>query len=444
MKKILLPLAALFVGTCRSLPALFDLAGTVRSAGMGVVGGGWADRAVGAAARAAGWDAAGLVRAAITSAPWVIGFVVVFFFADKLPLRRRWIAPVFVWLCWCLAVAGGLRDGWFAWSRRIDDLRLVAPVGLVESVRTSGPDARIFLNPSAVVPVAALVPKLVDQSITPEKLYGLSRSPARWRDEDRSRGFTVVLISGRLSDAKPLIRHLLDSPDWRLAIVDNQGLLFLRGSGGSRLEAAIPDFSTTRERAIYLAQYALVLDAAELATDAKRRMDEAMNLAGNDFDVLIRAASLAASHGRWERARKLAVRAATLRPNSFESNYPLACALIETGAPEKAFALASRLAAAHPDDFATLLLLARAARASGNFSAETDALERMLRLVGDEPEAAMRVHIHLAQSWTRRAFPDQALAHYRAALAGNPTATEFRDIREAITAIEKNRLPATP
>jgi len=426
-------------GICQALPKAFDLAGAVSSAGRGALGGSWPDRWVAAALGAGGWGGAEFACFLLAAAPWFLGFLVLFFAAGKLFARWRRVALVLAWICWGATAATGLWNVWDAWQHRIDDLRLVAPVGLVGQAKDS---RHVFVNPSAVPSVAALAPRMVDRE--PALETPLAQSPARWREEDRKNPFSAALLSGRLSESKLLIRHLLESPDWHLAAVDNQGLLFLRGSAPDRSETDIPDFQSSRDRAIYLAQYALCLEAAGLALPATRRMEEAMNAAENDFEILIRAATFAASRNRWEQARKLAATARMKRPGNFEADYLLAWSLLETRAFDKAFEMTSRLAGNFPDDPSVLLLHARTARASKNFPSETDALERLLRLAGKDKSAAARIHVFLGQSWMERGFPDQAIAHFKLALESLPSPAESRDIRESIRMIEANRLKTQP
>jgi len=439
LKKPFLLLAAAAVGLCQALPKAFDLAEAMQSAGRGVPGGSWTDRLVAAALRTCGWGGAEFVRLLAAAAPWVLGFLVLFFVAGKFPARVRRAAIIFVWIFWSAATATGLWNGWTAWQYRIDDPRLLSPTDLVKAAKNS---RRVFINPSAIPFVAALDPEMVAREPAPEPL--LVQSPARWREEDRKRPFSAVLLSGRLSEAKPLILHLLGSSDWHLAAVDNQGILFLRGEGPVHSDAEIPNFPAPRDRALYLAQYALCLEAAGLKPSATQRMEEAMQIAGNDFEILFRAASLAASRNRWELARKLATKALMKRPENFEADCLLAWSLLETRAFEKAFEMTSRIAGNFPNDPSVLLLHARASRASKNFPEETTALEQLLRLAGKDKIAAARIHLYLGQSWMQRGFPDQALTHFQLALEGLPAAAESRDIREAIRTIEANRLPTSP
>jgi len=432
-------LAALVVTICQAVPETFDLAGTVRHVGAGNLGAGGANAVWALTARLLGWGAAGAARAAFSAWPWFVFILILFFAARRVTPAWRRPAVAAAWAIAFAASVHGLWSAWVAWPARVDDLRLVAPVGLIESVGSQ--TQRIFINPSARIAVAALNPGLVERGPAEAAPADLLRSPAQWRAEDRQRPFSAVLLTGRLAEAKPLIQHLSDSPDWFLASVDNQGLLFLRGDARPEPEVRVPDFTSARDRAIFHAQAALSLDAAGLKTRASRAADEALALAPDDSEVLMLAASLSASQNRWESAKKLALKSLAVRPSGFEATCLLAWAELETRSAENAFEITSGLARKYPDDQAVILLHARAARASKNLVVETDALERLLRLAKNDPESRTRIHIYLGQAWAQRGFPDQALQNYRQALAGSLSPAESREVTDAMEIIQAKRLP---
>lgn len=437
LKKSSIILAAVAVGFLQALPKAFDLGGAIVAAGRGTLGGSMADRIVAWTSRVGGWEVAGVSHSLLSASPWFLGFLVLFFLASRTPTRWRKTSLAVVWLGWFAASASGLWNGWIVWQDRVVDPRLLAPTVLVE--KAAGHSQRVFVNPSALALVAAVNRDFIDRSLSHD-LPLLVQSTAKWRAEDRKRPFSAVLLAGNLAEARPLIQHLLDAPDWHISRVDNQGILFLHADQPDNFESEIPAFESPRDRAIYLAQYAICLDAAGEKSRANQRMDEALEIAGSDFEILVHAASLAAFQGRWERAKTLAVKADKYRPNTFESQYLLAWSLLETRTFEKAFALTSLLAKSHPNDIAVLMLHARTSRASKDFTTETATLEQLLQLVRNDPNASSRIHLFLGQSWAQRGFPDQALAQYRQALEGTLTPAEARDIREAMKTIEENRL----
>ncbi len=433
-------LASLIAGVFSALPALFQRAETIRAVGAGTISesASWRDRLASLAFQLGGWglvDAAGLVLGII---PWLVVFLLLFQGAARLGGITRKFALSLVWMVCLFVSATGIWKTVSSARYRILDMRLLAPVALVESAKKQ--QDRVFVNVSARPSVAACENRLIDRSLSEEQVAELSASPQKWRAEDRGRPFSAVLLGGTISEAKPLLQHLLESPDWYLARVDNQGLLFLRGESPDLAATAVPEFSGPRERAIYLAQYALQLEAAGFQSLAASSMEEALNLGRKDYDVLYRASSLAAAQNRWESARKLAASAAAVRPGAYEAAYLLACSQLETGAFDKAFEGASKLRRKNPKDPNSLILYARTARAAHDFSEETAALEQLLNLAQQSRANTARIYIYLAQSWAQRGFPDQALTNYQAALAAGLSSGESRDVKASIKTIEANRL----
>lgn len=398
----------------------------------------WKERLAAAAYQLGGWDLADIFRLGLAAVPWFLAFLILFTAASMLKKRARTIAFGLVGLLWLGVSVTGIWRGISSYKTRITDTRLLAPTALVEMAKKQG--GRVFVNVSARPQVAVLGQSLLDSSLPLQRLVGLSLSPEKWRMEDRAKPFSAVLLGGQLSEAKPLIRHLLDAPDWYLARVDNQGLLFLRGEKPDLAATPVPEFKSPRDRAVYLAQYALNLEAAGFRTLAVSSMEEARNLAGKDYEILFRSSSLAASLNLWEHARKQAAAAAKARPGAFEADYLLALSFLETRAFEKAFDSTSKLKRKYPNDPNVLLLHARAARAVHDFSEETATLEKLLDLAKQNNAPTARIHIYLAQSWAQRGFPEQAVSHYQAALDGGLSPAEASDVRAALGTIQENRL----
>ena len=409
LKRPLPVFASLAAGVLSALPGLFDRAGIIRSVGSGLVSepASWGDRLAAFAFRLGGWGLAEALRLAFGAMPWLLGFLLLFWAADRLRGLPRTLASGLVGVLCLIVSAMGIWAAFFPRSLPINDPRLLAPLSLVEMAKSER--GRVFVNPSARPCVSVFAESLIDRSLTEQIATGLENSPEKWRAEDRARPFTSVLISGRVFEAKPLIQHLLDAPDWYLVRVDNQGLLFLRGEKPDLAGSPVPSFGTPRERAVYLAQYALNLEIAGFRTLATTSMDEALSLAGKDYEVLFRAASLSASQSHWERARKQAAAAARAHPGAYEANYLLALSLLETRAFEKALECSSKLRAQYPDDPSVLLLHARASRAAHDYSEETKTLDRLLKLAKESNTPTARIHIFLDQSWTQRGLPEKAI-----------------------------------
>ena len=438
-KKSLILLASVLTGLFAALPTLMDRTSAIRDVGNGLSSGApsLGERAAALAFQAGGWVLSDAIRVAFAATPWILGSLLLFWGALRLGGRIRVMAIAVVSLL-CLVVSLlGIQAGFLPASQPLSDPRLVAPLSLIEMLK--GKRGRIFMNPSAGPLVAPFGLDLIDQTLTVKQASVLSNSPEEWRAEDRADPFSAVLVAGRAHEAKPLIRHLLESPDWYLARLDNQGLLFLHGPNPDISAIPIPEFSTPMDRAVFLAQYALNLETAGFRTLAASSMDEALSLAGKDYEILFRASSLSASQGKWERARKQAAAAYKARPG-YEAKYLLALSLLETRAFEKSYEETSKLRDEYPQDSNVLLLHARAARAAKEYADETKTLEGLLKLAKENGAPTTRIHIFLAQSWAQRGFPAQAISAYKTALAEGPAEAEAREIRAAISTIEDNRL----
>jgi tetratricopeptide (TPR) repeat protein len=440
LKNPLPVIASLAAGVLSALPGLFDRAGTIRSVGSGLVSEStsWGERLAALAFQLGGWGLAEALRLVFGAVPWFVGFLILFWGASRLKGLPRTLGAALVGILCLVVSAMGISGALFPASHPINDPRLLAPLTLVEMAKSER--GRVFMNPSARPCIAPFGEALIDRSLTEKMAADLSNLPEKWRAEDRSKPFSSVLISGRVFEAKPLIQHLLDAPDWYLARVDNQGLFFLRGQRPDLAGSPVPNFPTPRERAVYLAQYALNLEMAGFRTLATASMDEALSLAGKDYEILFRASSLSASQSHWERARKQAAAAAKARPGAYEANYLLALSLLETRAFDKAFECSSKLRNQNPDDPSVLLLHARASRAAHDYSEETKTLDRLLKLAKDSNTPTARIHIFLAQSWAQRGFPEQAISHYKSALTEGLSNEDSRDVRAALATIEDNRL----
>lgn len=431
--RLLIPLS-LLTGAYLALPVGLDRTASARSVGAALVGDptGWDGRLAALLVPLGGWALADAARLILAAAPWAISTFVLLYLVGK---WRAWAA----WLVWIAIVAIGVPSAVQTFSERARDHRLSLPSDLVATLQ--GHDEAVFVNASGRALVAAEMPG-VKLPLNLTETLALAADPSRWRARHRSTPFSAVLLTGNLSDAKPLLRHLLESPDWQLARLDNQGMVFLRGTKTDATILAIPALASETDRAIFLAQYALVLESANLQTQATKRMEEAMSLNDRSYDVLFRAASLAASQKRWEKCRALAEAASAARPGGYEADSLRALATLESGANDSAFEVTSRLVRSHPNDPATLLLHARTSRAAKQFQAETDTLERLLDLAQNDPAQAARIHIYLAQSWAQRGFSAQATDHYQAALqTGKLSAPEQHEVTEALDVIRKKTLP---
>ena len=149
--------------------------------------------------------------------------------------------------------------------------------------------------------------------------------------------WNTVLLSGPVGEYRPLLDHLMASPDWHLAFVTNYGFLFRYGSGlpPRSLDAAFrrgPD----QETAVYLAQIAGYYDAIRRTADARACIERALELAPDNTSVLSHAATFAAAQKRWQDAIGYSRRALENDHGLIHAKLIQALALLETGEAEKA------------------------------------------------------------------------------------------------------------
>ena len=369
------------------------------------------------------------------------GFLLIRWAAAR--LNRERVGAICCWVMAAAVFGMGAWEGIAGWKNNARDARLFAPVDLIALAKTNG--GRVFVNPSATFEVAALAPDLLGGRALKDRA-AMMGSPLRWRAEDRESPASGVLIAGNVAEARPLIGHLLASPDWRLAFVDNGGLLFLHGEGPNF--SPLPDAEIVAgfdldQHGYVLARTALNYHEAGLKVEARSLMSAAVERAPEDPRVLACAASLAASQGRWERARADAEKALKLDPRSLHAGYLLALSLLETRVPDRAHAIASELVERVPRDAGILMLHARTSRATNDPTSEIASLEKLLTLSEGSTISRARVQIYLGQAWAKRGFPDQALAAYRAALKGGLSSGEESDVRDVVKTIEDNRLPVS-
>ena len=453
MKALKSPLAitaACLASLAACAPCFFTRSETIFSvgrgvaAGAGIIGATWADRLVATAFHFCGWLAADFLRATTVFLPVFAVLLLMLAIATRMPSRHRVPVGIVVGMVLLGIFINGACATFEAWCENpIRDIRLLAPVDLLQRAQKAG--GAVFFNASAAYQVAAFAPELLNPKISQSTRAELAQSPPAWRSQDLVKPFSSVVICGALSDSLPLIDLLLASPNWHLELADSQGLLFRRGAGpGFRppsSEAA--PFSDLHEKAVFLARSALSFEAVGLKTDARDYIITALNLEPAAPDILIAAASVYASQGKWTRSRSMAERALKKSPDSPQAAYLRTLALLEIGAVGKAYKDSQLLLARQPEDVPTLLLNARTARAAHDPDAEIRSLEKLLAIAKARGVPEARIRIYLGQAWTQMGFPNQALENYRAALAGRLLPSEADEVNEAIQTIQRNSLPSS-
>lgn len=366
-------------------------------------------------------------------------FIVAFFFALSVLVLAGWIGGLFPRIARYL-MAGTLIlltawSGLRAWDSLAHRTALVAPVLLSQpeelfdelGVRKIGP---VFTTPTAQG-YFLLRDAEISKDLSLEISASLSRKPRAWREALRSAGWRAVVLAGPASEYRALLDHLLTSPDWRLARISNQGYLFLREADTQALPLDIDSlkFGSSRDRAVYLAQIAERYEAVRRTAEARQLSKLAVEAAPHDVEVLSHTASLEASRGKWYDAIVYCDRALQVDPDSSYVRLLKASCLLETNQPEKAEQLARQVLERSPNDLYTLFLYARISRALHDSTAESETLERLIKLT--PPDAIpVNYYIFLGQAYAKLGYADLALRAYQQALnrpdIGPELSTEVR------------------
>jgi tetratricopeptide (TPR) repeat protein len=384
-----------------------------------------------------GWGAADLVSASETAAPVFLLLVLAAFLVTRLPekfqrsARWIWIAAAVSIFCW------GLWNGWKTWLDAIREPRLLAPVDLLE--KTHQLEGRIFFNPSALLLAPLFAPSKIESGSTLEQSARIQASLADWRAVDRKNSFSGIVFAGGDVRLSPFLEMIRSMPGWRLAVADNQGLLFVREQTApefASLDSAKQRFATPEHQALYLSQAAMVQQAIGQPEKARQLLGSALEISETN-QVLVHAAQFAASEGRWADVLKTVDSVLKKNPRSIQARYLEALALFESGAISKAAEKSNTLAGSRPDDSAILGLQARVAARNNDPATEIAALEKLLALAKRRGQPTGDFHALLGQSWAQRGFPDQALANYQAALDTNPPDDVRQQIEESMKVIRE-------
>lgn len=385
-----------------------------------------------------GWPALDLLQAAMLSLPVFLAFLLSFLVLGRLPDRIQKPGRWLFLLCATSVFALGLWNAHSASRSALRDPRLLAPVELL--ARAAQIDGRIFFDLHSLRHAAMFAPEKLESGMDPARVASLSASTADWRAEDRSNPFAAVVLSGPNFQFTPLADFLETVPGWTAALVDNHGILFVRGETASvetSFEVAKKLHPNPRDRAIHLAQAALVRQSSGEPEAARRLLRDALETDPKNAQVLSRSAFFAAQEGRWRESLEDAQAALALDPRSLQAAHLRALALLETGSVAQAAERINALAAAHPSDPVLLSLQARIARENNDPVTETEALEGLLRLSERNDSPSGQIHALLGQAWARRGYPDQALRHLEAALADNPPDDQRAHLQEKIDLIRQ-------
>lgn len=331
-------------------------------------------------------------------------------------------------------------QAWNGFSHRTElfaDVRLSQPVELSEAV-ASQPKGAVFATPGAMGYLLLTHPEAIED-LNFGKSTQLSRKPRNWREALRTKGWRAALLAGPVSEYRGLLDHLLTSPDWRLAQVSNQGYLFIRepGAAVASIDPASIHVGSSRDTALYLAQIAERYEAIRRTAEARSISKIAVDGGANDVEVLSHTAALESSRGKWYDAIAYCDRALAIDPNSPYLRLLKASCLLEINQADKAEQAAREVLDRSPDDLYTLFLYARISRALHDAKAESETLEKLIRLT---PQEAIPVnyYIFLGQAYAKQGQANLAIGAYRNALARPDIGPELgAEVKRQIESIEQ-------
>ncbi len=326
-------------------------------------------------------------------------------------------------------------------EERVSDLRLLVPLELADQIRGARRE-RVFANPTALAKLLLLIPDS-GSSLGMQDSARLSTNSSQWREGFRREKWDTVLLSGPLGEYRPLLDHLIASPDWHLASVTNHGFLFRYGSGlPPRSLDSTFRCGSDQETAVYFAQIAGYYDAIQRTADARACIERALELAPENTSVLLHAATLAIGQKRWQEAIDYSATALASDHGLIHAKLVQALALFEIGETQKAEDLVNEVLLESPDDAYTLFLSARIRRSLNDFSGETEALERLVSIARKSGIPSAHYQIYLGQAYARQELAEPARRSYQAALeSGQLDPRQAEEVRNAIEAIESKRAP---
>jgi Tfp pilus assembly protein PilF len=323
-------------------------------------------------------------------------------------------------------------------GERVSELRLLVPLELAGEIRGIEHE-KVFANPSALAHLLLLIPNF-GGNVSMADSARLAKNPSQWRDGFRRVKWDTVLLSGPVGEYRPLLDHLVASPDWHLALVTNYGFLFRYGSGLPPRALDGTFRGSDQETAVYLAQIAGYYEAIRRTAEARACIERALELAPDNTSVLSHAASFAIAQKRWQDAIGYSRRALANDHGLVHAKLVQALALLETGEAQKAEYLVDDVLLKSPDDMYTLFLSARIRRALNDHRGEAESLERLVSIAKKAGLSSANYRIYLGQAYAKQGLAEPALHNYRVALeSGQLDARQSDEIRDAIEAIEFKR-----
>jgi tetratricopeptide (TPR) repeat protein len=245
------------------------------------------------------------------------------------------------------------------------------------------------------------------------------QDPKLFRKLDRESRFDAIWLCGDPSQFKPLLEHLLETPDFTLAYLDQTSLVFRRGGGTwdiAQLDTLRANFSAPGEQAAFLAGAATRLLGIRRLEDAKRCLEQAQKLDSSSPDVWSGWSTWRMLRGEMPAAVEAADKALALDPDSLPA---LACktqALYASKQFSPAFDLSERLVALSPDEPGALFYHAKISHEAHAYYAEIRTLEHLIDLATSSGADVSGYRIYLGQAFAAKGDAESAMDQLSRAL----------------------------
>ncbi len=362
---------------------------------------------------------------------------------SKLPLKSRRQKLIGLCLLAAFAFVGfGVLRGW----RHKEDPLVSTPKLAVETL--SGHS--LYYNGPARLWIAAQKPELLtaeDKQDGSERVRAFAQavqSPNLFRQLDRQNRFDTLFLVGDPSTYRPLLDHLLDTPDWTLTYLDHTSLIFRRNGSDSWADAKLQVLrkkfaeAPTRDQAKVLAGVAVKLIAVRKRELGKKLADEATELDAGLPDGWSALARYHLERGEWNPAIADADRALEIDDDYLHALASKAQALYATKHFSDAYRVSKKLIEKLPDDPGVLFYFAKICHEAHAFEEEIKALQKLISLAEQCQRPTSEYRIYLGQAFARTGKAPEALEQYGKALADpdlpQDQQTEVRKTMEQIRA----------
>jgi hypothetical protein len=296
-------------------------------------------------------------------------------------------------------------------------------------------DAKVLYYNAVAAPwVAKDRPELAQPARTAAFAQAV-QDPKLFRKLDRETHFDGLWLCGDPSQFKPLLEHLLATPDFTLGYLDHTSLIYRRGGPPwqiAQLDALRAKFVTPAEQATFLAGAATKLLGIRRLDEAKHCLEEAQKLDASAAEVWSGWSTWRMLRGEMPAALEAADKALALDPDSLSA---LACktqALYASRKFSPAFDLSEKLLARNPDEPGALFYHAKIAHEAHAYDAEIQTLQHLIELAARSGAAVTGYRIYLGQAYAAKSDAESAMDQLSLALLDRDLPHEQRQFADEL------------